>query len=87
MKWLPNALTILRCILSFVVGWAILEMTFGQIAFDLQYKGITSENERQIIEAMRADQYAALDCGRLCEFRLGRQFWISLMVGLPGDET
>ena len=32
MKWLPNALTILRCILAFVVGWAILEMTVGSFA-------------------------------------------------------
>ena len=24
LKWLPNALTVLRCILAFVVGWAIL---------------------------------------------------------------
>lgn len=24
MKWLPNALTILRCVLAFIVGWAIL---------------------------------------------------------------
>lgn len=32
MKWLPNALTILRCILAFVVGWAILEMGIGETA-------------------------------------------------------
>ncbi|MCF6329115.1 MAG: CDP-alcohol phosphatidyltransferase family protein [Henriciella sp.] len=25
LKWLPNALTILRCILAFVVGWTILQ--------------------------------------------------------------
>ena len=29
MKWLPNALTILRCILAFVVGWAILKIDIG----------------------------------------------------------
>lgn len=33
MKWLPNALTILRCVLAFVVGWAILETGFGQPVF------------------------------------------------------
>lgn len=26
LKWLPNALTILRCVLAFVVGWAILQI-------------------------------------------------------------
>lgn len=34
MKWLPNALTILRCILAFVVGWAILEMAHAFHSFD-----------------------------------------------------
>ena len=29
MKWLPNALTILRCILAFVVGWAIWVLGAG----------------------------------------------------------
>lgn len=37
MKWLPNALTILRCILAFVVAWAIIEVTLGSFtrAFDV----------------------------------------------------
>jgi len=29
LKWLPNALTILRCVLAFVVGWAILDISEG----------------------------------------------------------
>lgn len=33
MKWLPNALTILRCILAFVVGWMIWLADFGAIEF------------------------------------------------------
>ncbi len=33
MKWLPNALTILRCILAFVVGWAILAAQFGNAIY------------------------------------------------------
>ena len=34
MKWLPNALTILRCVLAFVVGWALLRMGQALHAFD-----------------------------------------------------
>lgn len=33
MKWLPNALTILRCILAFVVGWMVLTTGFGEPLF------------------------------------------------------
>ena len=29
LKWLPNALTILRCILAFVVGWTILQTSLN----------------------------------------------------------
>ena len=56
MKWLPNALTILRCVLAFVVGWAILEMTVGQVAFDIDIKvnGI-SEAERAALRSAKAD--------------------------------
>lgn len=35
LKWLPNALTILRCVLAFVVGWSILTMTAGWLPFAL----------------------------------------------------
>jgi len=35
LKWLPNALTILRCILAFVVGWSILTMPASWLPFGL----------------------------------------------------
>ncbi len=35
LKWLPNALTILRCILAFVVGWSILTMPESWLPFGL----------------------------------------------------
>ena len=43
MKWLPNALTILRCILAFVVGWAILHTKFGVIEIHLFSKPSSPE--------------------------------------------
>ena len=40
MKWLPNALTILRCILAFVVGWAIVRMGHAFHEFDQSIKNV-----------------------------------------------
>ena len=37
LKWLPNALTVLRCILAFVVGWTILQMAAGQVSVWLPF--------------------------------------------------
>lgn len=55
MKWLPNALTILRCILAFVVGWAIVRMGHAFHAFD-QSEAKFDELSKQMLQNIVLDE-------------------------------
>ncbi|MDJ0920351.1 MAG: CDP-alcohol phosphatidyltransferase family protein [Henriciella sp.] len=59
-KWLPNALTILRCLLAFVVGWSILELEPAAVEFvdeftawQLDVSTSTSEERLEAHQARR----------------------------------
>ncbi|MEO0548788.1 MAG: CDP-diacylglycerol--glycerol-3-phosphate 3-phosphatidyltransferase [Pseudomonadota bacterium] len=62
-KWLPNALTLLRCVLAFVVGWSIL----GIEAATQDMAGLISEAQELLsgVEALTAatDQLDAIIVG------------------------
>ncbi len=43
--WLPNALTVLRCVLALLVGWAVLEATLGvyTVSHGVLVSGLTAD--------------------------------------------